>query len=98
MSEYAALRAEVDALKGELKAEQDFSSGILVALKQVLIQLLPPAPAAARALAADWREASADFRADPRDEAAQLEARHLLYQQLDRLGVWPPLQAPGAPR
>lgn len=98
MSEYGALRAEVDALKAELTAEQDFSSGVLIALKQVLIALLPQVPTAARALAEDWRSASAEFQADPGDGAADLEARHLLFVQLDQLGVWPPPQAPGAPR
>lgn len=81
------LDAEIESLRGELVAEQDFSSGVLVALKQVLAALLPREPEVALALAEKWQEASADFRAGSSDSAL-LEARHLLFVQLSQLGTW----------
>ena len=81
------LDAEIESLRHELISEQEFSSGVLVALKQVLAALLPREPEVALALAENWQEASADFRTGPSDSAL-LEARHMLFVQLSQLGTW----------
>ena len=81
------LDAEIESLRHELISEQEFSSGVLVALKQVLAALLPREPEVALALAENWQEASADFRTGPSDSAL-LEARHMLFVQLSQLGIW----------
>ena len=83
------LDAEIESLRYELVTEQDFSSGVLEALKQVLAALLPREPEVAAKLAEKWQQVSADFRASSSDSAA-LEARHMLFVQLSQLGTWRP--------
>jgi uncharacterized small protein (DUF1192 family) len=94
--EIAALRAEVERLRAEIDAMDDWAHGVHVSLAAVLPLLLrghAEADAARRFLQshADRYEELLRHpeRAEEGETAAQHESPKILYDQLELLGVWP---------
>ncbi|TXI16584.1 MAG: hypothetical protein E6Q67_14235 [Roseateles sp.] len=94
----AVLRAEVEKV-------DDWASGVFVALRDTLQQLLTQAPGLADALAPSWRDAAASFEqidalglpALDGESLEFLEARKMLYRSFKLQGLMRD-QAPAMPR
>lgn len=100
----ALLRQEIDKavapLHQRIEAQDDWANGVFAALEDVLIPLLKAQPDIARTVAPLWRLASERFELlqrqdgqadDFHETAGLLEARKMLYRQLENFGVWPAL-------
>lgn len=83
------LRKEIAQLRAEMERVDNWANGLLLVLMELLPPLLKKNPDIAAQLADSWRKAAEGFERGGKDE---LEARKILYRNLDLIGVWP---APG---
>lgn len=98
MNESQALRQEIAQLRSAVEQANDFASGLLRVLRDVLPPLLRAHPEIAATLAPDWQEARQQFlettaesaQAERFDESAEfLEPRKILFELFALNGVWP---------
>eukprot|EP00456_Euglypha_rotunda_P060608 TRINITY_DN5073_c0_g1_i14.p2 TRINITY_DN5073_c0_g1~~TRINITY_DN5073_c0_g1_i14.p2 ORF type:complete len:138 (-),score=26.50 TRINITY_DN5073_c0_g1_i14:109-522(-) len=95
----AAARA-VEPITAELHAQQDFATGLLIVLAQLVPDLLVRTPELAEKIAPQWR-ASARYYEDLEDgehveddgSPDLHEARKLIFDACAKLGVWRPKKA-----
>ena len=96
--EMNALRAEVEALRAELDRADEFASGILVLLLDLMPPLLKAQPAIADRVLPAWKRAAERWERisqhpghpDDEDETAGLlEARKFLYRTMQTTGGLP---------
>jgi hypothetical protein len=91
------LQSQIDALRAELKTTDDWATGILLTLEQILPFLLRGHPEIAKieGLLQSSEQRFEELvahpeRAEDADETAEkYEAAKMLYRQLALLGVWP---------
>ncbi len=93
MEEIGRMRLELDGLRAELDASDNFANGLLRVLQDVLPPLLKSHPDIARDLSPKWQQAAEDFAqgAAPSDGFVEppemLEPRRLIFAKLRLLGV-----------
>lgn len=89
---------EIERLRAEIDRVDEWATGVYQVLRDVLPPLLATHPDIAAEVAPHWRLASERFDAvqantgqneDIDETVERLEARKMLYCQLDLLGLWP---------